>query len=234
MTSLAVTTIDGAWVRLRPARLVVAGYTGRDEVSVREHIDELAAIGVPPPPSVPMFYDLPPGLVTTAGAVDVAGAMTSGEVEPVLVRADGRWYLGVGSDHTDRELEREDIATAKERCPKPLGPVLLPLPGDPAAGGFDECWDAASARADADGVPYQDGRIAALRTPSDLLPRLFAELDGAAEGDLVVFTGTLPLVGGTFRAAAAWRLELTVPAGGGGAAVTLAHSYDVKQRTADA
>ena len=232
MTDLSLTTIDGAPVRLRPGRLVVAGYTARDEASVREHIDELAAIGVPPPPSVPMFYDLPPGLLTTAGAVEVAGAMTSGEVEPVLVRADGRWYLGVGSDHTDRDLEREDIFTAKARCPKPVGPTLLPLPGDPATGAFDDRWDAASARADADGVPYQDGRVAALRTPSDLLPRLFAEVAGVAGTDLVVYTGTLPLIGGTFRAAAAWRLALTVPADGG--AVTLTHSYDVKQRTADA
>lgn len=232
MTDLELSTVDGASVPLRPARLVVAGYTGRDEASVRAHIDELAAIGIPPPPTVPMFYDLSPDLVTTAGVVDVEGAMTSGEVEPVLVRAAGRWYLGVGSDHTDRDLEREDIATAKARCPKPLGSTLLPLPGDPATGDFDERWDAASARAEADGVAYQDGAVAALRTPSDLLPRLFAELDGAGEGDLVVFTGTLPLVGGTFRAAASWRLALTVPTGDG--AVTLTHSYDVKQRAADA
>lgn len=232
MTGLELTAVDGASVRLHPRRLVVAGYTGRDEAGVRAHIDELAAIGVPPPPSVPMFYDLAPELVTTSDVVDVEGAMTSGEVEPVLVRATGRWYLGVGSDHTDRDLEREDIATAKARCPKPLGATLLPLPGDPATGVFDERWDAASARAEADGVTYQHGGVAALRTPSDLLPRLFAELDGVGEGDLVVFTGTLPLVGGTFRAASSWRLALTVPADDG--AVTLTHSYDVKQRTADA
>lgn len=232
MTDLELSTVDGTPVPLRPDRVVVAGYTGRDEASVRAHIDELAAIGIPPPPTVPMFYDMPPDLVTTADVVDVAGAMTSGEIEPVLVRTDGRWYLGVGSDHTDRDLEREDIATAKARCPKPLGSTLLPLPGDPATGAFDARWDAASARAEADGVAYQDGVVAALRPPSDLLPRLFTELEDVAEGDLVVFTGTLPLIGGEFRAAASWRLELTVPLDGG--AVTLTHSYDVKQRTADA
>jgi hypothetical protein len=232
MTDLELRTVDGASVRLRPDRLVVAGYTGRDEASVRAHIDELAAIGVPAPPSVPMFYDLSPDLVTTADVVDVAGTMTSGEVEPVLVRSAGHWYLGVGSDHTDRDLEREDIATAKAQCPKPLGTTLLPVSGDPVSGAFDARWDAATARAEADGVAYQDGGVAALRTPSDLLPRLFAELDGAGDGDLVVFTGTLPLIGGTFRAAASWRLALTVPIDG--TAVTLTHSYDVKQRAADA
>ncbi|MBO0826329.1 MAG: DUF2848 family protein [Streptosporangiales bacterium] len=232
MTDLELRTVDGTPVPLRPDRVVVAGYTGRDEASVRAHIDELAAIGIPPPPTVPMFYEMPSALATTADVVDVAGEMTSGEVEPVLVRTNGRWYLGVGSDHTDRELEREDVATAKVCCPKPLGTTVLPLSGDPAAGAFDEHWDGASASAEADGVAYQDGDVAALRTPSDLLPRLFAELDGADEGDLVVFTGTLPLIGGTFRAAASWRLALTVPAGEG--AVTLTHSYDVKRRTADA
>lgn len=40
-----------------PERLIVAGYTARDEHAVAEHIAELAAIGVPEPASVPAFYE---------------------------------------------------------------------------------------------------------------------------------------------------------------------------------
>lgn len=36
--------------------LIVAGWTGRDEAALRHHIEELAAIGVPRPSSVPVFY----------------------------------------------------------------------------------------------------------------------------------------------------------------------------------
>src|ERR1700742_3311801 len=38
------------------AELIVAGWTGRDEAALRHHIEELAAIGVPRPSSVPVFY----------------------------------------------------------------------------------------------------------------------------------------------------------------------------------
>lgn len=220
----------GDAVVVRAERLVIAGYTARDEASVREHIDELAAIGVPPPPTVPMFYHLDPELLTTDDVVDVGGDLTSGEVEPVLVRAGGRWYLGVGSDHTDRDLEREDIGAAKAACPKPLGDVVVPLSGDLAAGAYDARWDQAHTRCEVDDTLYQDGPVAALRQPSDLLPRLAAELASRGEdpeaGDLVVFTGTLPLVGGEFRAGRSWQLELAL-----GGPTVLTHRYDVNQRS---
>lgn len=52
-------------VEVVPDRLVIAGYTGRDERAVAAHIAELAEIGVPPPRSVPAFYDIDPGLLGT-------------------------------------------------------------------------------------------------------------------------------------------------------------------------
>ncbi|MEO9527100.1 MAG: DUF2848 family protein, partial [Roseibium sp.] len=39
-----------------PDRLIVAGWTGRDRAAVDHHIEELAAIGVPTPSSVPLYY----------------------------------------------------------------------------------------------------------------------------------------------------------------------------------
>ena len=41
---------------LVPKTLIVAGWTGRDEKALHHHIEELAAIGVPRPSSVPAFY----------------------------------------------------------------------------------------------------------------------------------------------------------------------------------
>jgi hypothetical protein len=43
-------------ITVTPAMLIVAGWTGRDEAALRHHIEELAAIGVPRPSSVPVFY----------------------------------------------------------------------------------------------------------------------------------------------------------------------------------
>lgn len=210
----------GRDLAFEPKRLIVAGYTGRDTEAVQEHIDELAAIGVPPPPSVPAFYDLDPGLLTTAPTVQIAGDNTSGEAEPVLIRHGGRYYLGVGSDHTDRDLERTDIARSKAACPKPFADRVLTLPDDPSA--LD--WDAIALASTVDGVDYQRGTLAALRTPADLLARM-ADTLGELAGDLIVFGGTLPLLTGAFRPGTRWRAELRA------GATTLTCSYDTQRRT---
>ena len=36
--------------------LVIAGWTGRDERSLRKHIRELEELGVKPPKTTPIFY----------------------------------------------------------------------------------------------------------------------------------------------------------------------------------
>ncbi|MFI0409148.1 DUF2848 family protein [Actinomadura sp. 3N508] len=189
-------------LRCSPRYLIVAGYTGRDEAATRAHIEELAAIGVPEPLSVPAFYPLDPGLLTSRPAITVAGRNTSGEVEPVLVRRAGRHYLGVGSDHTDRDIERINVAGAKAACPKPVGGRFVELPEDDA-------WDGIRVECSVDGRPYQSGSLAELRTPTDLLDRLAAEF-GDLDGDLVVFAGTLPLLDGGFVPGRRWRLSLTI------------------------
>lgn len=205
-------------------RLVIAGYTGRDAAAVARHIEELEAIGVPAPPSVPAFYELDARLVTTGPVIEVTGGATSGEVEPVLVRHQGSFYLGVGSDHTDRDTERRDIAASKAACPKPLGRLVQPLPGEPASWESVLGWDRIAVESSVDGAVYQAGLLAALRSPADLLARL-AESGGERRRDLVLFGGTLPLLAGEFVAGKQWQLSLTMPGG-----VVLSHSYEVQRR----
>lgn len=203
-----------------PQRLIVAGYTGRDEAAVQAHIDELATIGVPRPASVPAFYELDPELLTTEAIVEVGGSDTSGEAEPVLVRHDGHWYLGVGSDHTDRNLERSDIARSKAACPKPLSERVLALPDELST--LD--WDGIRLASTVDGVEYQRGTLAQMRTAADLVTRM-AEVTGAGDGELVVFCGTLPLLTGEFRPGTQWEVSLQTPD------ETLTCAYDTKWRT---
>lgn len=209
---------------VRPERLVVAGYTGRDEAAVAAHIAELAAIGVPPPPTVPTFYDLDPGLLSTGPVMRVPGPATSGEVEPVLVRHAGRHFLAVGSDHTDRDLERTDIAASKAACGKPLGTVVLDL--GPDLERFSESdWAGLTATCTADGRTYQQGSVSALRHPRDVLRRMTDTL-GELTGDLVLFLGTLPLLDGSFVYADRWHLRLEPP---GHPALTLDYHLDANE-----
>lgn len=205
----------GEPITMTDYRVIVAGYTGRDEAQVRHHIDELAAIGVPPPPQVPMLYPMAGDSATTAEQVSVAGDNTSGEVEPVYVRHRGRWYLGVGSDHTDRTLETVDIGDSKQACPKPIGPDVVAV-DDWAQ--FD--WDACQASSRVDGKPYQSGSLAGLRRPDDLLAVLADRLTDLGDGDLICFGGTLPLIDGVFVPGTEWDLEIVLPQGH-----TLRHRY---------
>ena len=116
-----------ARINVEPAALIVAGWTGRDEAALRHHIEELAAIGVPPPSSVPVFYRNSMLNLSQSPVIEVLGPETSGEVEPVIIALGNRLCLTVGSDHTDRKAETQGIALSKQLCAKPIGQHLWPL-----------------------------------------------------------------------------------------------------------
>ncbi|NGM22220.1 DUF2848 domain-containing protein [Roseomonas stagni] len=202
-------------VAVEVSTLVIAGWAGRDEEAVRHHIEELAAIGVPPPSSVPVYYRAAAANLTQAAVLEVLGPDSSGEVEPTLLSlADGLW-LGLGSDHTDRKAEAAGIALSKQLCGKPIGTTLWR---------FEEVeahWDALEMRATAtiDGVEtlYQQGPLAALRHPRDLLARGPALPPGS-----LMFCGTLGAIGG-IRPATRFAMELHDPVLGR----TIRHAYDI-------
>lgn len=216
MPSIVLTVAgSGEVLTVAATALIICGYTGRDVEAVQAHIRELVAIGVRPPQTVPSFYLLNPDLLTTDDEVNPSGSETSGEVEPVLLRADGSWYLGVGSDHTDRRIERSDVAQAKAVCPKPISRTVVRLQNGLSV----DWWDDAVVTCWSDDSVYQSGRLEALRRPADLYGLLMAEV-GQVEGDVAIFAGTLPLMQGEFVMASKWTLELRVPDG-----EILRHSY---------
>jgi hypothetical protein len=97
--------------------LIVAGWTGRDVRAVEHHIGELAAIGVPRPSTVPLFYHVAVNQLSQADTVQVVGDNTSGEAEPFLFFQAGEYFVSIASDHTDRTLETHSIALSKQICP---------------------------------------------------------------------------------------------------------------------
>ena len=126
---------DGRNLSVAVHQLVIAGWTGRDRAAIDHHIEELAALGVPRPSTVPLYYRVAASLITQAASIQALGDASSGEVEPVLVRAEGVWWLSVGSDHTDRQLEAHSVAASKQVCAKPVARVAWP-------------WDELCGRAD--------------------------------------------------------------------------------------
>ncbi len=170
--------------------VILAGYTGRDQQAVQRHVDELAAHGVPAPARVPAFYRATPSLVTAANEIDVLGPGTSGEVEFILLHSGGELWVGLGSDHTDRGLERDSITFAKQMCPKIVCPELWRFSD------VRPHWDRLTLRAYAgdERTLYQEGPVTAMLDPEDILERVERRI-GRGLDHVLVFSGTLALAG---------------------------------------
>jgi hypothetical protein len=178
--------------------LVIAGWTGRDEQALRKHIKELEEIGVKPPKTTPIFYRVANYLFTHAAEIQVSGPDTSGEAEFVLVQSAGELRVAVGSDHTDRKAETIGVSLSKQLCAKPVSR---------ASWRYDEVkphWEKLVLRSWSDDELYQEGSVAAMRTPEDLMGRY------PLKAGYAMFCGTLAAKGG-IRPAQRFRMELEDP-----------------------
>lgn len=206
-------------------RAIIAGWTGRDREAVDRHIAELAEIGVPPPSAVPLFYRVAAGLLTTGPVIETVGATSSGEAEPLLVDDGDRLYLGLGSDHTDRQLEASSVALSKQICAKPVAATLWPF--DEVAGHLDAIVIRSFVRdeAAADWVAYQEGTLAAIRPLAGLIAAAPAA-DGPArlQQGTAMMCGTFAVLSGGVRPARFFRMEMADPVLGR----VIAHSYEMQ------
>lgn len=218
------TDADGRALDIPLVHGIIAGWTARDAAAVQHHIEELAAIGVPAPSAVPLYYRVAAATFTQAARVEVVGAETSGEVEPVVIDDGETLWIGVGSDHTDRALETHSVALSKQICPKPLGGTLWRF--DDIADHLDslELRSWVREATDVEWTPYQEGTLATIRP----LPEIVAGAPTArAQGRLAAGTamlcGTLTVLSGGVRPAHAFRMELRDPLRGR----SLEHSYEI-------
>src|SRR3954452_12747147 len=185
---------------------VIAGWTGRDPVARDKHIAELEELGVPRPATTPIFYRVAASRLTLAPSIEVGGGESSGEVEFVLIRSGERILVGVGSDHADRKVETYNITVSKQMCDKPIAPELW-LYADIAAH-----WDRIVLRSYAtiggQRELYQEGTLAGMLPPDDLVARRFGET-GLPEGT-AMFGGTFAAKGG-IRPAERFDYEMVDP-----------------------
>ena len=190
-------------------RGVIAGWTGRDLEALEKHIKELEELGVARPASVPIFYRVAASRFSTATAIEATGEDSSGEVEYALVQHQGTLYVGVGSDHTDRKVETYNVTASKQMCEKPLAATLWPF--DEVKGHWDKLILRSWACAHGTKVLYQEGPVAAMRPPAELIER-FTGGNKLADGT-IMFCGTLAAKGG-IRPAPRFEFELEDPVRG--------------------
>jgi hypothetical protein len=202
--------------------LICGGYSGRNQEAVNRHVEELRAHGLEAPRKTPIFFKISTHQARTEDTVEVLTGQTSGEVEFVLLCEAGvpRWVT-VGSDHTDRDMERHSIAASKQMYPKILAPTVWPLAEVLAH------WDALILRSwvsiDGTRQPYQEDTLQAMLTPADLLAAAAREYAASALQRAVVFSGTLATLGGEILFGERFEIELLDPVLGR----RLHHSYAI-------
>jgi len=141
-------------------------------------------------------------------------------VEFVLLKNNGEIFVGVGSDHTDREVETYGITVSKQMCDKPCSSALWRFSE------VAEHWDQLILRSHAtiggERMLYQEGKVTAMRSPQDVLAK-YSEHGGEFVDGTAMLCGTLAAIGG-IRAADRFEVELEDPVLGR----SLRHAYTVK------
>lgn len=212
--------VNGASLPLDLTHLIVAGWTGRDADAIAHHIAELAELGVPAPSDTPLYYRVSAPLLTDAPLIEAVGGASSGEVEPLIVEAEGKRYLGLASDHTDRALEAHSVAMSKQVCAKPCALELWEW--DEVADRLEEIELESWIEEGGDWVPYQSGTIASIRPLTELIAgSRLSEL--AKDGPVAMLCGTFGAKGGV-RPAAKFRMQMRDPKTGR----SITHEYETR------
>jgi len=197
---------------------VIAGWTGRDPVARDKHIAELEAVGIARPATTPIYYRCSARRLTTTDIIEVCGADSSGEVEFVLIGWQGRIFVGLGSDHTDRKVEAYSVTVSKQMCDKPMSPVLWEL--EEVIDHWDQMILRSWAFFDGQRTLYQEGTLDAMLPVQELIDRGFGK-SGLPDG-CAMFGGTFAAKGG-IRPSVRFEYELEDPV----LKRKLTHAYDV-------
>jgi Protein of unknown function (DUF2848) len=197
---------------------VIAGWTGRDPVARDKHIAELEALGIARPATTPIYYRCSARRLTTSDIIEVCGADSSGEVEFVLIGWQGRIFVGLGSDHTDRKVESYSVTVSKQMCEKPMSPILWEL--EEVIGHWDQMILRSWAWFDGQRTLYQEGTLDAMLPVKDLIDRGFGR-SGLPDG-CAMFGGTFAAKGG-IRPSVRFEYELEDPV----LKRKITHAYDV-------
>ena len=189
------------------SQVVVAGWAGRDHAAIEHHIEELAAIGVPRPSAVPLYYRIADNQLTQAERVQAVGPHSSGEVEAFVFDLDGELMVSIASDHTDRKLESHSVALSKQICIKPVARSAWRFAD--VADHWDELIIRATIEENGQRVPYQEGPLATLRTPLGLIAGYTAGASTLPAGTGMT-CGTVAVQGG-IRPSQVFEMELHDP-----------------------
>ncbi|CAH1662152.1 conserved hypothetical protein [Hyphomicrobiales bacterium] len=218
--SVMVDLVENGRVRkttLELKRCYNLGSATRKADTAIAHQDEVKKIGIAIAFDIPAprIYPIGADNITAAGEITVQGEETSGEVEIVIVVTDDI-YVGVGSDHTDRALERTSIVWSKQACANVLAPKLWRWSD------VKDRWDSFVMRSWVDGRLYQECLTEVFLSPEAMLDVLKERVADLPARDFCVFGGTVAALNKSIGFGRRWEFEMAQPDGD-----AIRHGYDV-------
>ena len=202
-------------------RLICFGWSGRVKEKVMEHVKELAKLGIPGPKSIPEIYLIPPYLAYTGDYIEVYTKVDSGEVEYVLLFSDeGEIYVSVGSDHTDRVLERFSIEKSKQIYPKVIAPKVWLY--EEVIDHWDDLILRSRIKVDERMEIYQEDCLKALIRPEEIMKIIEKYFDLR---NMAIFSGTIPTKKGEVVSTSFFEMEFVDPI----LRRVIKHSYKIKK-----
>ena len=186
--------------------LIIAGWTGRNVEAMEAHISELEKLGVSRPTKTPTFYRCGVEQLTMEREFQVIGTDSSGEIEFFILSLDDGYWVGLGSDHTDRAVEVINVTVSKQMCAKPIAKKLWRY--DDIIDHWNDLTLKASIIVDGKEEEYQEGLVTTMKDPKDLIA-LYTGGKKLLPGTLM-FCGTLAVSGGV-RSADIFQASLIDP-----------------------
>jgi hypothetical protein len=175
-------------------KLLLAGYTFRDQEQIRKHLEEEAREGFTASLEFPRLGPKLRDRITTSDRIEVLpNIKTSGEAEFVLLVQGDDIYIGIGSDHSDRDTEKYDMFISKQMCPCVISKKVWRYVD------IKDHWDDIIKRAWVDNKGqrqlYQDVKLEKFMKPEDILDKVKERVEGDLSGT-VIYAGTEAAIGG--------------------------------------
>ena len=200
-------------LRFEVKKFLNMGRTARDITQIQKHIEELKKAGIASVlTGIPLYFPKVPDRITTDDIVYVLpNSKTCGEVEYVILIDRDEIYVTVGSDHCDRELEKQSIPLAKLICPNVVAPKVWRY--EEVKKNWDEIAIRAWVETEGQRKLYQETKLATMLRPEEVIEKVKTRVVGDLQGT-VIFAGTPPIVDGKLSFHSHFEMEMVDERGG--------------------
>lgn len=185
--------------------LIAMGFTARNQEQMEKNLNALKREGIEFPDDFPQVYRISRLLATDEDFIEVVSDSTCGEVEYLILKHGDKHYIGVGSDHADKELEKSSIINSKQICGKPHSVNFWKYDE------IKEHWDTLILRSwqetAGEEVLYQENTVANILEPEKIIKKVEEKITG----DYLVFSGSVANLTGYFIYGDRFRYEIYDP-----------------------